>query len=69
MKKNVSRKEKAAVALTLLTEEYLKSFPKEEQERRIRAFGLKVAELRKKSAKSSKSRAVSPGRRRSLAHG
>jgi hypothetical protein len=69
MKKNASRKEKAALALTLLTEEYLKSFPVEEQERRIRAFGLKIAELRKKSAKSSKSRVASPGRRRRQSHG
>lgn len=57
------------MALTLITEEYLKAFPVEEQERRIRAFGMKVAELRKKSAKSSKSRVTSPGRRRGQSHG
>jgi hypothetical protein len=56
MKKKISGKEKAALALTLIAEEHLKSYPVEEQERMIRAFGLKIAELRKKRTKSSKLR-------------
>jgi len=69
MKKKISRKEKAALALTRIAEEHLKSYPVEEQERMIRAFGLKVAELKRKSAKSSKPRAASRARRQTLARG
>jgi hypothetical protein len=46
MKKKISAKEKAALALTRIAEEHLKSYPIEEQERMIKAFGLKVSELR-----------------------
>jgi len=46
MKKNISRKEKAA--LTRIAEEHLKSYPVKEQERMIKAFGLKVSELRRR---------------------
>jgi hypothetical protein len=69
MKKRVSKKEKAALALTLLAEEHLKSYPAEEQERMIRAFGLKIAELKRKRAKSSKARAISQGRRQASSRG
>jgi hypothetical protein len=48
MKRRISRKEKAALALTRIAEEHLKSYPVEEQERMIRAFGLKLAELKRK---------------------
>jgi hypothetical protein len=69
MKKKISRKEKAALAIAQIAEEHLKSYPVEEQERMIRAFGLKIAELKRKSAKSSKGRAVSRGRRQASARG
>jgi len=69
MKKKISRREKAALALTLIAEEHLKSYPVEEQERMIRAFGLKIAELKRKRAKSSKARAISRGRRLASSRG
>jgi hypothetical protein len=59
VKERFSRKEKAAVALTLIAEEHLKSYPAEEQERTVRRFGLKVAKLSKEERQSSKSRAIS----------
>ena len=67
MKKKVLSKEKAAHALALLAEEHLKSFPAEERERRIKAFGSKVSELKRKCAKSSKLPVASRGRRQALA--
>jgi hypothetical protein len=48
MKKKISRKEKAALALTLLTEKHLKSYPAKERDRMIKAFGRKVSELRRR---------------------
>jgi len=62
-------KEKAARALALLAEDHLKSYPEEERERMIKAFGAKVSELRRKSAKSSKPPVASRRRRQTLAHG
>jgi hypothetical protein len=59
MKKKVMSKEKAARALVHLAEEHLKTYSEEEREKRIKAFGAKVSELRRKSAKSSKPRAAS----------
>jgi hypothetical protein len=53
MKKKVMSKEMAARALTILAQEHLKAYPAEERDRRIKAFGSKVAELRRKNAKSS----------------
>jgi hypothetical protein len=69
MKKKAVSKEKAAQALALLAEEHLKTYPVEERDGRIRAFGIKVLELKKKRAKSSKPRATSRGRRQTLARG
>jgi hypothetical protein len=69
MKKKTMSKEKAAKALALLVEEHLKAYPEEERERRIKAFGSKISELRRESAKSSKPRAASRGRRQTLARG
>jgi len=48
MKQKISRKGKAAQALARLVEDQMKTFPVEEQERMMRAFGLKVAELMRK---------------------
>lgn len=69
MEKKVPRKEKAAIALARLVEDHMKTMPAEEQERRWLAFELKVAELKRKRAKSSKPRAISRGRRRVQARG
>jgi len=62
MQKKLSRKEKAALALTRIAEEHLNSYPVKDQECMIRAFGLKVAKLRTKNAKSSKTRVFFTGR-------
>lgn len=69
MEKKISRKEKAALALARLVEDHMKTYPAEEQERRWRAFELKVADLKRKRAKSSKPPAISRSRRRAQAHG
>jgi hypothetical protein len=69
MKEKISRKEKAAQALARLVEDHMKTFPGEEQERMMRAFGLKVAELNRKRAKSSKARLKSRSRRQALTRG
>jgi len=45
MKKSVMSKEKTARALVLLAEKHLKTYPEEERERRIKAFGTKVSDL------------------------
>jgi hypothetical protein len=47
MKKKVSSKEKAALALTLFAEKHLRSYPAKEKDRMIKAFGRKVSELRR----------------------
>ena len=64
MDKKVSRKEKAAQELLKLVGDQMKDLSVEEQERRWDSLRLKVAELKKKHAKSSKPRALSRGRRR-----
>jgi transposase-like protein len=69
MKRKTTSKEKAALALLKLVEGHMKTLPAEEQERRWSAFELKVAELKKKRAKSSKPPAISRGRRRAQARG
>jgi hypothetical protein len=53
VKKKVMSKEKAAHALVLLAEEHLKSFSSHERETRIKAFVIKVSELKRKRASSS----------------
>lgn len=67
MQKKMAREEKAALALAKLVEDHMKTLPVEEQERRWHAFELKIAELKRKRAKSSKPRAISRGRRRAQA--
>ena len=50
MKKKTMSKEQAARALARLAEEHLKSYPEEEREKMIKAFGSKVSELKGKRA-------------------
>jgi hypothetical protein len=70
MKKKVMSKEMAARALTILAQEHLKAYPAEERDRRIKAFGSKVAELRsqKEERQIFKPRAASRNRRQARAH-